>query len=118
MRRSILGFAILAVFSVFLTAAVYADTGTTKQTAGWLYADMVGTHMPTIQSDVQGLVGATKDTLMSDLGPSSVMSSDGSGGTDYFYIVPMAGTLGGPNQAELWADVDSTGKVLKVNIAS
>ena len=50
------------------------------------------------------------------MGPTSLKSSDGSGGTNYFYEIHLATSPSGVNSADVWIDVDSSGKVASVDV--
>jgi len=111
MRRFSFVFVVVSVLALALSAAAFADTATTAPaTPGWLKAQMEGSGAALISSDAQKLVGASVDQLKTEMGPSSVTSSDGRGGTYYFYQVDTASD--GPNVADEWFDVDSSGKVV------
>ena len=112
MRRFRLVFIVVSALSLALSAAAFADTASTAPAApGWLKADMTGAWPSQVSSDAQKLVGLNVDQLKADMGPTSLTSSDGNGGTEYFYQVMTENASGGPNEADEWIDVGSKGMV-------
>jgi hypothetical protein len=115
MKRSRVVFILVSALSVLLGAAVYADTAATPASPGWLKANMEGEYAAQVTSDAQKLVGVSVDQLMNEMGSTALKSSDGSGGTEYYYEVQLASEPGA-NEAQVYIDVDSSGKVVKVSV--
>jgi hypothetical protein len=120
MRRFRFAFVVVSVFSVLVSAAAFADSmGAAPAASGWLKADMIGAWPSQISMDAQKVVGQNADQLKTDMGPTSLMTPDGHGGTYYFYSVQTESASGGPNAADEWFDVASngtvTGAVVNVN---
>ena len=112
MRRFSYALVVVSILSLALSAAAFADTATAAPaTPGWLKAQMDGAWPAQITSDAQKLVGASVDQLKTDMGPTSLVSTDGHGGTYYFYRVDATSVPGGQNVMYEWFDVDSSGKV-------
>jgi hypothetical protein len=116
MKRSIIAFLFVSALSVMLAAAVYADTGTAAP-QGWFQAQLVGEQAAQVAADAQKLIGVSADQMISEMGPTSLKSSDGSGGTNYFYEIHLATSPSGVNSADVWIDVDSSGKVSAVDVS-
>jgi hypothetical protein len=116
MKRSRVVFILVSALSVLLGAAVYADTAATPASPGWLKANMEGEYAAQVTSDAQKLVGVSVDQLMNEMGSTALKSSDGSGGTEYYYEIHLAAAPGGPTNAQVFIDVDSSGKVAKVSV--
>lgn len=50
------------------------------------------------------------------MGPTTLMSPDGHGGTYYFYSLQTESASGGPNVADEWFDVGSNGSVTSATV--
>jgi hypothetical protein len=118
MKRSTMAFFLISALSVALAGAVYADTSAAAPAgpAGWLKGNMTGEYAAQVTSDAQKLVGVGVDQLMNEMGSTKLESSDGKGGTEYFYEIQLANAPGGPNEADVWIDVDSSGKVVNATV--
>ena len=114
MKRSVLALVVVSALSLLVSAAVYADMAGAQNQTGWMKATMEGAWQGAITADAQKEIGVTLDQLKSDMGPTSLTMSDGNGGTYYYYRVDIAGS-NGPNVEQLWFDVDSSGKVVKIS---
>ena len=118
MRRPVLALVIVSALSILASAAVYADSMAGQNSPGWLKATMEGVAPSMIPADAQKEMGVTLDQLKMDMGPTSLTSSDGQGGTEYYYRVEGISAGGGLTGVEQYYDVDSSGKVLKVITAA
>jgi hypothetical protein len=117
MRRTTLFILLISALTILSSAAVFADSATTTPaTPGWLKASEVGSYASQVTADAQTLVGLSTDQLTTEMGPTSLISSDGQGGKLYFYQVSLEVASGGLNEADEWFDVDSTGKVISASV--
>jgi len=116
MRRLTLAFLVVSALLFTAAGAAFADMAGAQQpqSKGWMNYSMEGALPQTISADARTLVGDTLDQLQMALGPTSLTSSDGHGGTYYLYQVEAAPARNSETTVAEWYDVDSTGKVVNV----
>ena len=115
MRRSVLILAVAVALLGGLSAMAYADSmnSMTSSAPGWLSAQLEGDMGSQVQSDAQKVIGDTVGQLNAAMGPTSLTSNDGKGGTIYYYHYAILGSIGnGSGYTNEWVDVGPDGKVL------
>lgn len=116
MRRTTLFVLLISALALVASAATFADSmTTTPATPGWLKASETGAYLSQVVADAQSLVGLSVDQLTTEMGATSIISSNGNGKT-YFYQVSLESASGGLNEADEWFDVDSSGIVKDVSV--